>query len=228
MADFVNLSEQNQGIYGNVLGDIENAYDVTNKSVLARVYLNEAAWSGPSFVRLARRVDKFLEALKTKNDTLIMNAKINFTAEVENSFKEYKKEIDRDIFVKMMEMYYNNVPKEQIPPIIPEMVKKHRGDFEKWGDHVYGKSIFVDKEKMVKFLERPSVSGIEKDPAYVIQKSILDNYFNEIMPQQRMAQKSLEIAERLYVDGLRKMYPNNTFYPNANFTMRLTYGTVGA
>ena len=47
------------------------------------------------------------------------------------------------------------------------------------------------------------------------------------MPQNRSAQQSLEIAERLYIDGLRKMHPNNTFYPNANFTMRLTYGSVG-
>jgi hypothetical protein len=107
------------------------------------------------------------------------------------------------------------------------MIKKYRGDFEKWGNILYGKSIFVDKEKMLAFLENPTANGIAKDPAYIIQKSILDNYFEKIMPQNRSAQQSLEIAERLYIDGLRKMHPNNTFYPNANFTMRLTYGSVG-
>jgi hypothetical protein len=227
-AEFANSSESNKNIYGNVLDDMKNAYDITNKSILARVYLNEAAWGGPSFVRLARRSEKLLDALKEKNDTLIAEAKKAFIIEVKNNFKEYKKEIDRDIFVKMMEMYYDNVPKEQIPNIIPKMVEKYRGDYEKWGDYVYAKSIFVDEEKMMKFLDRPSANGIEKDPAYVIQKSILDNYFNTIMPEQRMAGKSLQVAERLYVDGLRKMYPNDVFYPNANFTMRLSYGTVGA
>jgi hypothetical protein len=226
--EFVNSSENNKNIYGSVLSDMKSAYDITNKSILARVYLNEAAWSGPSFVRLARRSEKLLEALREKNDTLIAEAKKAFTIDVKNNFKEYKKEIDRDIFVKMMEMYYKNVPKEQIPDIIPQMVQKYRGDYEKWGDYVYGKSIFVDEAKMMKFLDRPSVNGISKDPAYLIQKSILDNYFNIIMPEQRMAGKSLQVAERLYVDGLRKMYPNDVFYPNANFTMRLTYGSVGA
>ena len=225
---FANSTPSNKAIYGNVLADMESAYNQRDEYILARVYLNEAAWSGPSFVKLARRSEKLLSALKAKNDSLIEIAIVAFAEEVDESFKEYKKEIDKDIFVKMMEMYSNNVPGEQIPAIIPEMVKKYRGDFKRWGNSLYEKSIFVDKNKMMAFLENPTANAIAKDPAYIIQKSILDNYFGEIVPQDRSAKKSLEIAERLYIDGLRKMYPNNTFYPNANFTMRLTYGSVGA
>ena len=71
------------------------------------------------------------------------------------------------------------------------------------------------------------ISEIEKDPAFKLQKSILNNYF-ELMGQNREADGSLKIAHRLFIDGLRKMSPNNSFYPDANFTMRLTYGQVGA
>jgi hypothetical protein len=55
----------------------------------------------------------------------------------------------------------------------------------------------------------------------------LTNYFQKIRPNNTAPEKSLNIANRLFIDGLRKMNPKHKFYPDANFTMRLTYGSVG-
>jgi hypothetical protein len=226
-SQFVASSEDNKKIYGNVLSEMKRAYDEIEKMTLSRIYLNEAAWGGPSFVRLARRSERLLKALESGNDSLIISAKKTFQDEVTSSFKEYKKEIDKDIFVKMMEMYFNNVPKGQLPQIIIDMEAKYNGDFQKWGDVLYEKSIFVDQNKLTDFLQKPSVKRIKKDPAYIIQKSILDNYFNKTLPAISKPRESLAISNRLFIDGLRKMYPQKVFYPDANFTMRLTYGSVG-
>ena len=67
----------------------------------------------------------------------------------------------------MMKMYYENVPKDQMPEIISKMAKKHKNNFKKWGENVYSKSIFVDESKMMAFLKNPSVKKIKKDPAYL-------------------------------------------------------------
>ena len=98
-------------------------------------------------------------------------------------------------------MYYENVPKEQMPEIVIKMAKKHKNNFKKWGENVYSKSIFVDKSKMMAFLKNPSAKQIKKDPAYLIQKSILDNYFNKILPLIRAPRQSLEVSNRLFIDG---------------------------
>ena len=224
---FVNSSNKNKEIYGNVLSDMEAAYKSIEKTTLSRVYLNEAAWGGPSFIKLARRSEKLLEALESENDSLIQQATQKFSQQVDDSFKEYKKFIDKEIFVKMMEMYVNNVEKEQLPEIIQDMNEKYDGDFKKWGDFVYDKSIFVSNKKMQNFLASPSAKAIKRDPGYIIQKSIMDNYFNNIRPASQSASNSLKVANRLFIDGLRKMNPKKVFYPDANFTMRLTYGSVG-
>ncbi len=226
-SNFVASSENNKKIYGNVLSDMEKAYGEIEKMTLSRIYLNEAAWGGPSFVRLARRSGALLKALESGTDSLIVSAKKTFQDEITNSFKEYKKDIDKDIFVKMMDMYFNNVPKDQLPQIIIDMEAKYRGDFQKWGDALYDKSIFVDQNKLTDFLQKPSAKKIKKDPGYVVQKSILDNYFNNTLPAISKPRESLATSNRLFIDGLRKMYPQKVFYPDANFTMRLTYGTVG-
>ncbi|MAQ47557.1 MAG: serine protease [Flavobacteriales bacterium] len=226
-SQFVASSEDNKKIYGNVLSEMKRAYDEIEKMTLSRIYLNEAAWGGPSFVRLARRSERLLKALESGNDSLIISAKKTFQDEVTSSFKEYKKEIDKDIFVKMMEMYFNNVPKGQLPQIIIDMEAKYKGDFQRWGDVLYERSIFVDQKKLTEFLQTPSAKRIKKDPGYIIQKSILDNYFNSILPAISEPRESLATSNRLFIDGLRRMYPKRVFYPDANFTMRLTYGSVG-
>ena len=227
-SEFVNSCDTKKAIYGSILGDMEEAHEQIKETTLPRIYLNEAAWGGPSFIRLARRSEKLLGALESGDQALIDEAVVVFREQVNSNFKEYDKEVDKEIFIKMMEMYSENISDSQIPSIIPEMEKKYKGNFRKWGNSLYEKSIFVDSEKMAGFLTNPSAKKILRDPAYIIQKSILDNYFNQLLPQVRGPQKSLEIAERLYIDGLRKMNPEKVFYPNANFTMRLTYGTVGS
>jgi len=232
--DFANSSDINKKIYGDVLLDMGSAYEGLSETVLSRVYLNEAAWSGPSFVKLTRRSSAFLKALKSKNAEQINDAFENFQELVRDNFKEYRKDIDKEIFVKMMEMYCLGVPADQLPGVIDTLQKKYRGDFQKWGDELYEKSIFVDEEKMNTFLNSfnenfgdVAVSIIQKDPAFKIQNGILNNYFQVIRPKNQVPQKKLDIAHRLFIDGLRKMSPEQKFYPDANFTMRLTYGTVG-
>lgn len=234
-SEFASSTEANNEIYGSVLSDIEAAHEQLSKTTLSRVYLNEAAWSGPSFVRLARRSERFLKALDSGDKEKIAAAKISFEEVVSDNFKEYKKEIDKEIFVKMMEMYTHGVPKEQLPGAIDSLSKKYRNNFQEWGDRLYEKSVFVDEEKMKNLMTSfnsnfPELisSEIKKDPAFKLQKSILNNYFSVIRPQNVEAEESLQIAHRLFIDGLRKMSPKKSFYPDANFTMRLTYGNVGA
>ena len=231
---FVNSNENNKRIYGNVLADIEAANVELGKTTLSRIYLNEAAWSGPSFIKLARRSESLLRALDGDDKSKIVVALDKFTEQVSIGFEEYKKEIDKEIFVKMMEMYFEGVPKNQLPPAIDSLQRKYRGNFQKWGNALYEKSIFVDEEKMNNFLNSintnfgdVAASIIRKDPAFKLQKSILTNYFQVIRPQNMAPQESLNVANRLYIDGLRKMNPKKNFYPDANFTMRLTYGSVG-
>jgi hypothetical protein len=232
--EFANSSTMNKEIYGDVLSTMESSYNDLSKTTLSRIYLNEAAWSGPSFVRLARRSEAFLRALNSGCEKTIHSALEKFRGQVKDNFKEYEKEIDKELFVKMMEMYYLGVPENQLPTIIDSLQRRHRGDFQRWGNHLYNKSIFVDEEKMTDFLDSfnknfadLAISIIKQDPAFKLQEGILNNYFQNIRPQNASAQKSLNIANRLFIDGLRKMNPDHNFYPDANFTMRLTYGSVG-
>ena len=67
---------------------------------------------------------------------------------------------------------------------------------------------------------------IEKDPLYKAQKSIIGNYLENLMPRSSEAQAKLTEANKLFINALMNMYPEKDFYSDANFTMRMTYGSV--
>ena len=66
---------------------------------------------------------------------------------------------------------------------------------------------------------------IKEDPIFKAQQSIIGNYLENILPESREAQSKLSEANKLFIAALMKMYPEKDFYSDANFTMRMTYGS---
>ncbi|MCF6341688.1 MAG: S46 family peptidase, partial [Bacteroidales bacterium] len=125
----------------------------------------------------------------------------------------------------MMKMYHDNVPLDQQPVHLLEMNKKFKGNYEDYADYVFEKSIFSDKAKVEEFLNKPNKKKLEKDPALVAVNAFFAQW-GDLKSKTNEAYEKLDKGHRLYIAGLKEMQPNKNFYPDANFTMRLTYGTV--
>jgi len=74
-------------------------------------------------------------------------------------------------------------------------------------------------------LEKPRLKTLEKDPALLAARACYDEN-QKIKDKTKEAEKELKKGHKLYIAGLMAMYPDKNFYPDANFTMRVTYGTV--
>lgn len=225
---WVNEDQKRHEKYGEVLPMIADAFYDNQKINKNRIFLNEAIFQGPE-------VFYFLYQLEDEIKNLPEDAKerriaINELKDMaRDHFKNYNKELDQDLFSGMLALYDKHVPKSQQAEAF-EKVRTHwytKGDWEKFSAYVYKTSPFVDRSKFWDFLENPSMIKIEKDYAYKMFKSIFDHYIAEISPTRREVRSSLAKGERLFIAGLREMQSDKKFYPNANSTMRVTYGTVG-
>ncbi|MEP7171271.1 MAG: S46 family peptidase, partial [Bacteroidota bacterium] len=87
-------------------------------------------------------------------------------------------------------------------------------------------SVFATNEKLAAFLEKPSAKKLNKDLAYKTVTSILDYYKATLSPQLKIIDQKLTKFNRAYIKGTREMDPDKKFFPDANSTMRLSYGTV--
>jgi hypothetical protein len=228
-ADFdrwVKADSKRQELYGNVLADIEKSYTDIEKYNKSYVYLLEAAL-GTEIISFSYGFNGLYKALKENTEKAKVDPMIAALKDrAGKHYKNYNVATDKKVFTALLRMFYENAPQDQHPAIFAEVQKKYKGNFSKWADNVYAKSVFANADKLEAFLNNPTLKVIETDPAFVAAQSFIDNYNNNISPKIKDAYAKLTVSNRLFVRGLREMNPDKNYYPNANSTMRLTYGQV--
>ena len=224
--NWVNKSPDTKAKYGEVINMMSASYEKIQETNLAKWYFIEGVYRGPEILGYSRRFTKLEKAMGEKDNQEKINASIeSLKAGVEGHFKNYNMAIDQSMFASMMEMFHKNVPLDQQPAYLLEMDKKFKGNYKEYAAFVYEKSIFGDKAKVEAFLAKPKAKTLKKDPAIIAVEAFFSNY-RTIAGTTKEANENLAKAHRLYIAGLREMSPDKNFYPDANFTMRVTYGTV--
>lgn len=221
--DWVDADEGREAVYGDIFDDVKAKWEILDEIIKPFVYHREAGWNGGEAVAFTRRFMKINRLLNDKADKKqIRSAADNLNASVEAFFKDYNMPLDKDVTTALLNLFYNDI-KTYTPSMIKEIGDENNGDFTEWVNDAFDKSIFVDKAKMEKWLANPK--KLDKDPLYAMSMNIIDSY-NGLVEKYFEAGTIGNKAERLYIKGLMEMDKERHFYPDANFTMRLTYGTV--
>jgi len=226
-AKWVNSNDENTAKYGSALKDISTAYAELGKVELQRWYFQEAIARGPEIIGFSRGFSSLAKELKAEKPD---NEKINkITTALKNYseklFKDYNLATDKKLLASMLNMYFLNVPKEQQPTLLSEIAKKYKNNFTEYAEIVFKKTVFSDINKINALLDKPNAKTIEKDMAFILMDAFYNNYF-KYNDQLKQYNDLLERGNRLFVAGIREMQPDKKFAPNANSTMRVTYGQV--
>ncbi|MDQ3191639.1 MAG: S46 family peptidase, partial [Bacteroidota bacterium] len=225
---WIGAEESRKDLYSQAIPDIAAAYAMLEDYKLSQVYLQEAIFGceiiafTANFMALSGHLSN-KEAKEEETQAII--AQLREVAK--DHFKNYNVPTDKKVTAAMFAYFSSDIAKDLQPDIFNTIESKYKGDFKKYAEDLFSKSIFADQEKLNKFLDKPSAKIIDKDPAMIALKSVFTNYQTKVQPVIMQSNEKLEKGNRLLVDGLRNMKTDKKFYPNANFTMRLTYGKVG-
>jgi hypothetical protein len=171
-------------------------------------------------------LNSLYDELKGNDKEKIKAAAEKFKARLDDFYKDYDEATDQKITAILLKMYAENVVAKYHPSFISEVSKKYKGDFTAFASHLYKKSIFPDQQKLLAFLDNPSKKVLDKDPVYNAMLSIMATY-KTVGEDYRKSTSGLENGRKLFVAGLNEMNKEKNLYPDANSTMRLTYGKVG-
>ena len=221
-ADWVAKDQARGAKYGEVLNLLEKGYTSTNKYREALTYLNEAFSSGAEIIRLARMVQSVdINGATPEEITVFLEDRI------QPFFKDYEPSLDQKVLAAMMKIAKERVSSEFLPDIYTSVDKKYKGNYEKYAADVFKKTSLLSYDKIAEMLRNPKqYEKLRKDPAAELSLSVLVSIFQL---QQLMGDAEYDIAkgERLYFAGLKEMYPEKALSSDANFTMRLSYGSIG-
>jgi len=223
---WVDSDVQRKAKYGEALGLISGAYKETADEI-ASEYMIETMIRGPEIFYFAYRTRPLYEALKSDlNSEKVSLASQRVKGGLIEFFKDYDSETDQKMAAALFRIYQENVDPQYYPPFFKTVKAKYGNDFEKYTKELYAKSIFGSQERLVKFFETPKAKVLQKDPLFQVSLEIF-RMLGVISDQTSKTTDMLDKGNHLFVGGLMEMESDKLFYPDANSSMRLTYGTVG-
>ncbi len=224
---WINENDARAKKYGDALVLIEEAYAEKLKYLLVQTYFGEAVIGVEAFLfsYFSNSVYTAMSAEGATEET-IKSAAASIKPRLEKRYKDYNLATDRNVFAAMMEMYYNNINIEFHPEGLTKAHKKYKGDFNKMAFDYMAKSLVTDKAKMMAFFDAPSKKVLDKDPVFQLFLSFYEKYTGEIKPAMAQSKDKMTKGMRLYSAALREMQSAKNFAPDANSTMRITYGNI--
>jgi hypothetical protein len=211
--------------YGEALNMIKTAIEGRAEYYNALQYLNECL-QGCELLSLNRGVPGLVMALKAKDNQKISDAVDQIKKNSSDFFKDYNPPTDNKSMKAMLKLYRADVPAKFLPDFYLNVIdKKFKGNIDMFVDDMFAKSLFANETKLNDFLSKPVLKTLESDPVYLTSAS-----FNKVTGEASKGlsqfDAGLTTGRRLWMAALMEMVPEKTQYPDANSTMRLSYGTV--
>ncbi|MBP3517546.1 MAG: S46 family peptidase [Parabacteroides sp.] len=221
-AAWVAQDAKRKEVYGDVLNLLEKGYTTSGEYKKISTYLGEAFLGGAEIVKLARMIQSVdVKGATPEEIDLILEGGIK------GFFKDYDASLDQKVLAAMMKIVKERVPAGNLPDIYKKVDKKYKGDYEKYAADVFKKTSILSYDQVAAMLKDPKkYAKLKKDPAAELSLSVLISLFEL---QQLTGDSYYDIAkgERLYFAGLKEMYPDKALASDANFTMRVSYGSIG-
>lgn len=212
--------------YSSVINDLKSAYEAKKDYVYISAYQSELLFS-VDLMLAAYRYKYWYDLMKNDNE-MQANALAGRFATAVSKFQEDKNmDLELETVMEVLAMYLSDVPAEQQGALMRKLDAKGAKGLSKLEAAIRKKSIFMNADKFAKFSEEPSMKALEKDPLFLVVSDMADAY-KKVQEKEELqkADETLDKAKRLFIRGLREMNSNKQYYPDANSTLRLTYGNV--
>lgn len=220
------VNNGNKAKYGEVIGLYDQAYSQVKKYGLYGVYLQDGI-SNSQPMSFALGMGKLEGLLKDKSKAEEAKKEgAEMAKDLDTDFKEYYEPIEKKVLASVLKHLVEDLDHAYLPQDLLTMSAKFKGDYTAFAEDLWKKSVFVSKEKLSKFLNAPSLKTLQKDPIYKIANGYMSVVAEKLQPEMNKINTQLSKANRLFQAGVMEMSPNRLFTPDANGTMRMTYGRV--
>lgn len=147
---------------------------------------------------------------------------------LEGLFAEYSVTVDKKLFEVLMEMYVSGQKEEYTSPVLKKMLQDNNGSFEAVARVLYQTTAFTDRQRLKELLDSAVINSnaVTNDPAFVLFNDMSVLYANKVSPTLTAMQAEINKLQRTYMQAQLEVFANKTFYPDANSTLRVTYGNV--
>ena len=209
--------------YKTLLSDFEKLYKEIEDVSLARDYWIEVAYRNVELLNVTFRAYQLEQAYLKGGEPAFEKLRESGMSRLEGFFKNYSAQVDKPVFEKLVSLYAQKAPSEYVPSNMKSV------NFATLTNDIYANSKLTSLEGTKQLLSGSAEEVIEKlnnDKAYVFGKELHTIFYTKIEPQFQQLNLQLEAVQKEYMKALMEVFPNKRFFPDANSTLRVTYGKV--
>ncbi len=206
--------------YSRALPEIKKSMEATSEAEGVYQFLSEALWSGVEIVPLVQRIGV---QVKVEEGKVVNKDQVMATADA--FYKNYNEPTDRRVAKRMFAIVRERVPAANLPTIYTVIDSQFGGDIDAFVDDIYNRSIYTSEERLSAALDDYNADVFASDPAGRVSSSVRGSLLGMSM-QLTSQMQARQQWHRVYIKGLAAMDPSAIYYPDANFSMRLSYGQV--
>lgn len=228
--NWANMDPAFEKAYAGIIPAFNENYKQLSTLTLASDFISEAGL-GIELFQLANRFRPlFTEMQKpAPDDKKLEDLKKSLLQQTADFFKDYHQPVDREVAVALLQTWISKQSEDFRPDFLNEIDSKYKGNVQAYVNRLFDKSLFASQtsvEELLQNFSSKSLKKIAKDPAWqavMSMRSFAESYLQQPMRSLNAANDSLQ---RMYMRGLMEMQSDKRFYPDANFTLRVTYGKV--
>ena len=209
--------------YGSILNDFEKKYTEIAPYALARDYFNETVQRNTELLSVAYKFYQLEQLYNSKGEQAFTDRKNNLYNGLGDFYKDFSAKVDEKVFEQLIALYATKVPKQFLPNTLNNI------DVNQLTKNVYSSSKLTSYSGSKELLTgdtKTVLENINRDPAFVLVKSMADMYLKEVNPTYEVLNLKITELQRNYMKAQLELSENSRIFPDANSTLRVTYGKV--
>lgn len=215
--------------YQQLLSQFEKLYKDVEAYALAKAYYDELFGGNVELITMASQLNRLQKAYDNEGEAGFEKLRKQLQGQLEGRFKDYQPAIDQKVFAAQMELLMKKLSPDYLPQDLAGWVAKAEGSYEKLAATVFGNTFLTDAAQTASVLEKAPgdvLKAIQNDPACSFARSLADTYNSKVAPKYNEYNDQITDLQTTYMRALMEVFPNKKFYPDANSTLRCSYGKV--
>lgn len=215
--------------YGHILPDFEKYYKEIETYALMRDYYSEIVGRNIEIMRVAGFMNRLIKIYEENGEEGFNKYKGRLDGFLKGFYKNYRPNIDQKVFADLMELYHEKAKMGLADPIKADLFMRNSKDFPAFAKMKFEGSVIPHMDKLNAIWEQDPariVAALKSDPLVVLSKELAAAYNAQVSGKYNENKAQIDKLQRLYMKALMEVFPERSFYPDANSTMRITYGKV--
>ena len=221
----VKASPKLWGQYGHLMKKFDEKYAAIEQLSYTRDYYNEVVGRNVEVMRIASIMDRLVNSYENNGETGYNDFKGRIGGFLENHFKNYNENIDKDVLIALAELYRKKVD----PKYSPKAFLAKSLTIEPMLSELFDQTPMKDADKLNALLAKSpeeAVKMIKQDPLFGLYKEWKTIYDEKVAKEYASLNADIGLLQKRYMRGLMEVFPDKKFWPDANSTMRVAYGQV--